>query len=417
MDPPSPSYEYDYDFQHCLSTATFAVSRTPFTYIDIQTFVDDRPPVVRTGEVFEKDVRQWAEELGSLHASRSSIPTLIEISRDVFAEVVAAFSLPPPYLRAVVKDIAILGRFSQQDPDRTGYVLKLSSGVVLYVNGLYTHFHDTATSTALIRTNFSLGVLDLIPRLEASAMLASHPLLLSLVYAEWQLSMLSDTSVRIGDRLLGVEARTGHTVVLVHTEMPNLGNNQDLTTYLSRISYAIAAAQLFAGSLRELCSFISESLDCITTAQQQRASFARDDRLMCHVLLKIATYEKRAQFQLSTIYNLIARQDSAYARSIARASKRDSTSMKTIAVLTTSFLPATWVSAFFSMPLFNWSAESSNDVLAPRFWVYWALTLPLTIVVMALWWVWMTLRERRFEIEDLRDRVGFWNRFRKGCKG
>lgn len=91
-------------------------------------------------------------------------------------------------------------------------------------------------------------------------------------------------------------------------------------------------------------------------------------------------------------------------KSIAAASRRDSASMKTIAVLTTAFLPATWASSFFSMPLFNWNAGAGQSVLGDRFWVYWTVTLPLTVAVMAAWWSWMTWRERRNVAEDRRAR-------------
>ena len=69
--------------------------------------------------------------------------------------------------------------------------------------------------------------------------------------------------------------------------------------------------------------------------------------------------------------------------------------MKTIAVLTTAFLPGTWVAAFFAIPLFNWSAGSGEQVLSDRVWVYWAVTLPLTAIVMGTWWAWMIWRQRR----------------------
>lgn len=74
--------------------------------------------------------------------------------------------------------------------------------------------------------------------------------------------------------------------------------------------------------------------------------------------------------------------------------------MKTIAVLTTCFLPATWVAAFFAIPLFNWNAGKGEAVLNDRFWVYWATTLPLTIVVLVVWYVWMHWRRQRDMADD-----------------
>lgn len=62
--------------------------------------------------------------------------------------------------------------------------------------------------------------------------------------------------------------------------------------------------------------------------------------------------------------------------------------MKAIAVLTMFFLPATFVAAFFAMPLFDWSAARGSDVVNSRFWIYWVVTVPGTLVVLALWRAW-----------------------------
>ena len=104
----------------------------------------------------------------------------------------------------------------------------------------------------------------------------------------------------------------------------------------------------------------------------------------------------------SEIYNLLAREDSAlnariaeYSSDIALATKRDSDSMKTMAALTMAFLPGTWVAALFAMPLFNWSAEPGEAVINQRFWIYWAIVLPLTILVLLMWWSWKEWRKKR----------------------
>lgn len=60
------------------------------------------------------------------------------------------------------------------------------------------------------------------------------------------------------------------------------------------------------------------------------------------------------------LYNIIAQKESklnlqmaADQRRLAHASKRDSTSMKTISLLGTIFLPATLLASIFSMTFFN----------------------------------------------------------------
>lgn len=52
--------------------------------------------------------------------------------------------------------------------------------------------------------------------------------------------------------------------------------------------------------------------------------------------------------------------------------------MKTVAVLTMAFLPATFLAALFSIPSLGWDQPD-------KFSVYWACTIPTTIFIFGLW--------------------------------
>ncbi|KAK0673081.1 hypothetical protein QBC41DRAFT_266732 [Cercophora samala] len=69
-------------------------------------------------------------------------------------------------------------------------------------------------------------------------------------------------------------------------------------------------------------------------------------------------------------------------------SQRDSTSLKIIAVVTLIFLPGTFVATLFSMELFNWqvgSDEENPKVVSHWIWLYFAVTIALTVVVVLVW--------------------------------
>jgi hypothetical protein len=75
----------------------------------------------------------------------------------------------------------------------------------------------------------------------------------------------------------------------------------------------------------------------------------------------------------------------------------------------------------FSMTFFNWqnaspsasaptdnstdtSTASSIDsppVVSRQFWIYWACSIPLTLVIVLIWFIWERRREKRYEMEDL----------------
>ena len=82
-------------------------------------------------------------------------------------------------------------------------------------------------------------------------------------------------------------------------------------------------------------------------------------------------------------------------RLLALAAHRDSSSMKSLAIVTMFFLPGTFVSSLFSIPLFDWDALpdlASAYKLArwrPILTTYLAVTVPLTALTFGIWGLWL----------------------------
>jgi Mg2+ and Co2+ transporter CorA len=97
------------------------------------------------------------------------------------------------------------------------------------------------------------------------------------------------------------------------------------------------------------------------------------------------------------VFNLVTQQDATTSTTIAREAKADGTAMKTIAALTTLFLPGTFLSSVFSMSMLD----------GAKWWLYVVLALPLTLLVVGSWWAWhkkgweLILRSRRGKKEDV----------------
>ncbi|KAM7205229.1 hypothetical protein V8F33_001060 [Rhypophila sp. PSN 637] len=90
----------------------------------------------------------------------------------------------------------------------------------------------------------------------------------------------------------------------------------------------------------------------------------------------------RAERLANVLFALLTHCDADASILLATATKRDSSSMKTIAVMTMVFLPATFFAALFSMPTLQWD---QSQVMQGKFWVYWAFTIPVTVAVFAVW--------------------------------
>jgi hypothetical protein len=103
---------------------------------------------------------------------------------------------------------------------------------------------------------------------------------------------------------------------------------------------------------------------------------------------------------------------------ISRATQTDSAAMKTVAVLTMTFLPATFISvsyspftkhlewaflqailrltfsqkAVFSMSFFNFRPATGDQPQAwsvsDKLWIYWMFAIPLTAITVLVWFWW-----------------------------
>jgi hypothetical protein len=77
--------------------------------------------------------------------------------------------------------------------------------------------------------------------------------------------------------------------------------------------------------------------------------------------------------------------------------------MKTVAVMTMAFLPATFLAALFALPVMEW--DKSVVVEVDGFVLYWIITVVLTVFVFGVWGI---ITQRTWVM----DKVGHWRRRR-----
>lgn len=105
----------------------------------------------------------------------------------------------------------------------------------------------------------------------------------------------------------------------------------------------------------------------------------------------ILGYKSRKDIAMNLVFNLVTQQDSETNTSIARATRADSSAMKIIAALTMIFLPATAVSGFFGMVFFD--NQNGEVVVTTDWWLFIATTIPITIILIMIWRIWLSWTE------------------------
>lgn len=92
---------------------------------------------------------------------------------------------------------------------------------------------------------------------------------------------------------------------------------------------------------------------------------------------------------------LVTQQNSDINTQIAAATLNDSAVMKFIAIVTMLFLPPTVVTSFFGMSFFP-QGDPSEGMVSRRWWIFWAVAVPLTCMVVGISFLWF----RKIEIHS-----------------
>ncbi|OCK80315.1 hypothetical protein K432DRAFT_425842 [Lepidopterella palustris CBS 459.81] len=136
----------------------------------------------------------------------------------------------------------------------------------------------------------------------------------------------------------------------------------------------------------------SASDDKIKTTQRQiRNRMYFYDHMLRSLRFRSASNKERLLNEIQLTFNTVAQYDSRISVQIGRAAQSDSSAMKTIAFLTLTFFPATFISAIFSMSFFNFNPDEDRWTVSKKFWVYWAVAIPLTCITAISWTFWQKI--------------------------
>jgi hypothetical protein len=122
-----------------------------------------------------------------------------------------------------------------------------------------------------------------------------------------------------------------------------------------------------------------------------------------------ASWQHKASIQVQGLLNLVSQREQQLSIQLAKdsvqighmtgvlaqQSLQDSASMKAIATVTMFFLPGTFVASLFAVPVFRWNAVAGSDIINHRIWVYWVVTLPLTLFTFGVFLLWDRIRHPR----------------------
>ncbi|TAQ84144.1 hypothetical protein B7494_g7535 [Chlorociboria aeruginascens] len=319
-------------------------------------------------------------------------------------------SLPPIHIPNLTRPEIIHRKSDVRKKGLTrGWELMLSHDVK---NGITTGFCKGTPSSDIV---------ECIKHLKACVLQIGHPMLLPIIIFSHDVSYKTDIKQRDARDWL---RRLEHAVSMrseieekegyVKEGVVDLDAvNRDLVECHSQVLWKRPKAYLeilegLERAMREFYEKLPDRRRDAETRQLQASMMARLEfyRVKLQGIDSYAyTTLQRLDIQRSALYNIIAQKESKLnfqmageQRKLAHASKRDSAAMKTISLLGAIFFPGAYLASVFSMTFFNF--QNGASAVSESFWIYWAVTIPLTAIIVGVWYVWEKKREARYEKED-----------------
>jgi hypothetical protein len=223
-----------------------------------------------------------------------------------------------------------------------------------------------------------------------------HPMLLAYMTIEFSLAELCVLLLQTSNEILGLEKNTGlsawdwvHEHEIPGSHVPS--NYEHTSKRLSIQSGKVTHIRFRLRTIKEYNKPVLRIAERHKSAVRDPAAQGRCEEIE-EILGIMSEY---IEVRLHKADSLRERLDNQVSGMSTIISQRDTSAMKTVAMVTMAFLPGTFVASFFAMPMLNWDATAYSEIVSPRFWIYWMVTVPLTMAVFAVWWVLQIVKERK----------------------
>ncbi|KAI1428194.1 hypothetical protein F5Y12DRAFT_79492 [Xylaria sp. FL1777] len=383
------------------------------TYVHARTFASDRTPEfdqLASSELQLVDMLVKLEERATSNKDVTASLTLVSLSRDrdeniliskgAFMNIFRRFGIDSRFLQHVKTNR--YGLHYDWDVNRVSYYI----GTGLYILMWSFDIETRTTRAILLSRDFisttELGSLRWLLQSEANRL--HSPFLLawiSLVHlSHWMDSSTYYllTTIRQLEELTGYGPYGSNTA---SSEIPidkltqaskNIGYVQvNLANQLRHVTIGLDVASHISTRATKLTDYAVEPY--VVWCQRELGEFNSTIPSLQRSLNDSSAYvyylQERVRSQNTIVYALMTQADARIninlakaSKELAEAAKKDGSSMKSIAIMTMLFLPGTYFAALWAVPSLQWGQP---DVIQSDFWLYWAFTVPSTLLIFVVW--------------------------------
>ncbi|KAJ8133190.1 hypothetical protein O1611_g430 [Lasiodiplodia mahajangana] len=289
----------------------------------------------------------------------------------------------------------------------------------------FAHGWDMVVQTDAIpaRERFTPYFDEIEKHMRPAKRLWSHPLFLPTVFLAEHLSRANRFRSHLSSRVVELEKELGvtrsatlswkqeNTFEAIQDLIANRQVRMNLTAELNTRITDATNFQVVLTWINEHCQFLEKYKDIVHRLNphpdknehrqlEEYLDFLIDNTKSMNT--NVDSLKSRLELQLNVLYNFVAQVDNDLNVRMAYRAGLDGTAMKTLAYVTAIFLPPTFVATVFSMSMFDWQASTGlpdSVVLVPDFWIFWVVSVPLTLAVLVGWRYWLRFEKNTLQSE------------------
>ncbi|KAE9363918.1 hypothetical protein N431DRAFT_550606 [Stipitochalara longipes BDJ] len=342
----------------------------------------------------------------------SSLP----FERHTFNTIIESLHIHPTITRTIGREVAY---FSTQQHGNYG----AQNSKLTCTARTSSLLHDDLglSSTFLTEPGLNLAILygcneeqkeQIIHRLETLDLAYNHPMLLPGLLAQLERIRL----VGMVDNLLDKFVLRGRTKLSSFLKL--CFESRDLMNQIQAVKKQLAKMATETIKFGELIS--NKCVEDILSPDEEKRLKSAGEQIVSQLSEISDEFDEKVNdckmvvdnmsLTMQTVWNNFAREDnktnlklSRVNTDLARANtalsedmKRDSSQMRSIALLTMVFLPLSTVASIFSTTLFSWDAMEGKTVVSGYLWVFVVIAIGLTSLTVGAWYL-ATYRTRRQE--------------------
>jgi hypothetical protein len=279
-----------------------------------------------------------------------------------------------------------------------------------YKLNIFTRWQTTTNSTSVIifdpRPELKYHVLSTLEK-SLNPVHLSDPYYLHTIIAEEGINFQNAAVWGIRDMVRNIELNRSSPTTLSRSASAR-AHLHDVTRHAIHVSESVdSIVNLLENIMQQHTAFLDSCpWDIRPSKPTQRHTHSRlhfQTTMAQSLRGRSASNKERLLNEIQLSFHTIAQHDALLSVEIGRAAQEDSSSMKTIAYLTAAFLPATFISSLFSMSFFDFDAEQQAFSVSSQLWIYWAVSIPVTLLtcgVMYVWRRWLPQWRKRLRFAD-----------------